>query len=137
MRRAAAAGPERLVVRAIGDDTRLLARTEVTLAPGADRAVAHLAMPSELRNRAAAIQIEGEASAGAVLLLDERWRRRPVGVVAGQRGTAAQPLLSGAYYLERALQPFSEVRRGDAPTLLKGDIAVLALYGALAEPRRR
>ncbi|HJT06348.1 MAG TPA: DUF4159 domain-containing protein, partial [Stellaceae bacterium] len=28
---------------------------------------------------------------------------------------------------ERALQPFSEVRRGDVPTLLKGDIAVLAL----------
>src|SRR5690348_12953334 len=62
-----------------------------------------------------------------MLLLDERWRRRPVGVVSGQRGTAAQPLLSGAYYLERALQPFSEVRRGDIPTLLKGDIAVLAL----------
>jgi hypothetical protein len=127
VRRAQAEGPERLFVRAVGDDTRLLARAEVTLAPGADRAVAHLAMPSELRNRAAAIQIEGESSAGAVLLLDERWRRRPAGVVAGQRGTAAQPLLSGAYYLERALQPFSEVRRGDVPTLLKGDIAVLAI----------
>jgi hypothetical protein len=127
VRRADAAGPERLVVRAVGDDSRLLARQEVNLAPGVDRTVAHLAMPSELRNRAAWIQIEGESSAGAVLLLDERWRRRPVGVIAGQRGTAAQPLLSGAYYLERALSPFSEVRRGDAPTLLKGDIAVLAM----------
>ncbi len=126
-RRADASGPERLTVRAVGDDTRLLARQEVNLAPGADRTVAHLAMPSELRNRAAAIQIEGESSAGAVLLLDERWRRRPVGVVAAQRGAAAQPLLSGAYYLERALAPFSEVRRGDVPTLLKGDIAVLSL----------
>jgi hypothetical protein len=126
VRRADAAVPERLVVRAIGDDSRLLARQEVALPPGVDHAVAHLAMPSELRNRAAAIEIEGEASAGAVLLLDERWRRRPVGVIAGREGTAAQPLLSGAYYLERALSPFSEVRRGDAPTLLKGDIAVLA-----------
>jgi hypothetical protein len=127
VRRADTAVPERLFVRAVGDDGRLLARQEVTMAPGVDRVVAHLAMPSELRNRAAAIQIEGEASAGAVLLLDERWRRRPVGVVAPQRGSAAQPLLSGAYYLERALAPFSEVRRGDVPTLLKGDIAVLAL----------
>src|SRR5579883_285523 len=84
-------------------------------------------MPSELRNRAAAIQIEGESSAGAVLLLDERWRRRPVGVVAGRAGTAAQPLLSGAYYLERALSPFSEVRRGVPSTLVKSDIAVLAM----------
>jgi hypothetical protein len=127
VRRADTAVPERLFVRAVGDDGRLLARREVTLAPGVDHVVAHLAMPSELRNRAAAIQIEGEASAGAVLLLDERWRRRPVGVVAPQRGSAAQPLLSGAYYLERALSPFSEVRRSDVPTLLKGDIAVLAL----------
>jgi len=127
VRRADASGPERLIVRAVGDDARLLARQEVDLAPGADRSVAHLAMPSELRNRAASIQVEGESSAGAVLLLDERWRRRPVGVVGGQRGTAAQPLLSGAYYLERALAPFSEVRRGDVPTLLKGDIAVLSL----------
>jgi hypothetical protein len=125
VRRADATAPERLFVRAIGDDARLLARQDVAMAPGVTRSVAHLAMPSELRNRAAAIEIEGETSAGAVLLLDERWRRRPVGVVAGQRGTAAQPLLSGAYYLERALGPFSEVRRGDVPTLLKGDIAVL------------
>src|SRR5579883_2073719 len=127
VRRADSAAPERLTVRAIGDDSRLLARQEVTLAPGSDRIVAHLAMPSELRNRAAAIQIEGESSAGAVLLLDERWRRRPVGVVAGRAGTAAQPLLSGAYYLERALSPFSEVRRGVPATLIKGDIAVLAM----------
>ena len=130
VRRADTRGEERLVVRAVGDDARLLARQEVTLAPGADRGAAHLAMPSELRNRATAIEIEGEASAGAVLLLDERWRRRPVGVVASQGGTAAQPLLSGAFYLERALSPFSEVRRGDIPTLLKGDIAVLALPDA-------
>ena len=127
VRRADAAGADRLFVRAVGDDSRLLARQEVTFDPAIDHVVAHLAMPSELRNRAAAIQIEGESSAGAVLLLDERWRRRPVGVVARQQGTAAQPLLSGAYYLERALSPFSEVRRGDADTLLKGEIAVLAL----------
>jgi hypothetical protein len=127
LRRADPEPADRLFVRAVGDDSRLLARQEVTLAPGTDRVVAHLAMPSELRNRAAAIQIEGESSAGAVLLLDERWRRRPVGVISRQQGAAAQPLLSGAYYLERALSPFSEVRRGDAETLLKGEIAVLAL----------
>ena len=130
VRRADAATPERLTVRAVGDDGRLLARQEVNLTPGADRGAVHLAMPSELRNRAAAIQIEGESSAGAVLLLDERWRRRPVGVIAGQSGTAAQPLLSGAYYLERALGPFSDVRRGEVGALLKGDIAVLAMPDA-------
>ena len=84
-------------------------------------------MPSELRNRAVGVEIEGEASAGATLLLDERWRRRPVGIVAREAGAAAQPLLSGAYYLASALAPFSEVRSGASRALLKGDIAVLAL----------
>src|SRR5229473_2741654 len=92
VRRADASGPERLIVRAVGDDARLLARQEVGLAPGVDRSVAHLAMPSELRNRAASIQVEGESSAGAVLLLDERWRRRPVGIVGGQRDIAVLSL---------------------------------------------
>ncbi|HYM01984.1 MAG TPA: DUF4159 domain-containing protein [Stellaceae bacterium] len=127
IRRADASAPERLVVRATGEDGRLLARQEVAIAPGADRTVAHLAMPNELRNRATAIQIEGESSAGAVLLLDERWRRRPVGIATGRAAATAQPLLSGVYYLERALGPFSEVRQGAVTALLDSNIAVLAM----------
>ncbi len=125
--RADAALPMELSVRALGDDGRLLAQKQVTVPAGALRGEARLPLPGELRNRAAEIAIEGEASAGAVLLLDERWRRRPVGVVTQRRAGAAQPLLSGSYYLEKALAPFSEVREGDIATLLKGEIAVLVL----------
>jgi hypothetical protein len=126
VRRADASLPLDVDVRAMGDDGRLLARQHVTMAANASTGVARLAMPSELRNRATEIVIEGEASAGAVLLLDERWRRRPVGIAAPRAGRS-QPLLSGAYYLDKALAPFSEVRTGDIATLLKGSIAVLAL----------
>ncbi len=123
--RADPALPETLSVRALGDDGRLLARGEVTIAAGETTALARLAMPAELRNRATSLAIEGESSAGAVLLLDERWKRRPVGILAPR--AAAQPLLSGAYYLDKALAPFSEVREGEAASLLQGGIAVLAL----------
>ncbi|HXP31716.1 MAG TPA: DUF4159 domain-containing protein [Stellaceae bacterium] len=126
VRRADAALPGELEVRAVGEDGRLLARQHVVLPAGSPSALARLAMPSELRNRAMAITIEGEAAAGATLLLDERWRRRPVGIVVPAR-RPAEPLLSGAYYLDKALSPFSEVRTGDVATLLKGEIAVLAL----------
>jgi hypothetical protein len=119
--------PTELFVRAAGDDGRLLARKQVTLQAGAARGVVHLPLPSELRNRAMEIAIEGEASAGSVLLLDERWRRRPVGVVTARSNNPAQPLLSGSYYLEKALAPFSEIREGDVASLLKGEIAVLVL----------
>ena len=117
--------PETLTLRALGDDGRLLARRTVTIPAGKHSIVVHVPMPTELRNRVASIAIENEASAGAVLLLDERWKRRPVGIVAHR--DAAQPLLSGAYYLDKALSPFSEVRTGDVDTLIKGGIAVLGL----------
>src|SRR3984893_9855112 len=111
-------------VRASGDDGRLLARQAVAIEPGAKGAELRLAMPSELRNRMTRIEIEGDQSAGSVLLVDERWRRRPVGVVAAPT-TRGQPLLAGNYYLERALGPFSEIRRGNASDLLNRELAIL------------
>ena len=70
------------------------------------------------------IEIEGDQCAGSVLLIDERWRRRPVGIVAAPN-TKGQPLLGENYYLERALGPFTELRRGSATDLLKRELAVL------------
>ena len=67
-------------------------------------------MPVDLRNDVARLEVVGEASAGAVQLLDDRWRRRTVGIASGQTADVAQPLLSGSYYLTRALEPFADVR---------------------------
>jgi len=128
--RASPEGEDRFVVRAIADDGRLLARAEEGMAPGTTRATVALKMPVELRNRATSVLIEGESSAGATLLLDERWRRRPVGIAAPPPGEAAQPLLSGAYYLERALQPFSEVRRAGIGQLVQRETAAILLPDA-------
>ncbi len=118
------AEPRSWGVRASGADGRLLARRSATLAAGATSTQIRLAMPSELRNQATRIEVEGGRSAGAVLLLDERWRRRPVGIVGPPSGSG-QPLLSDTYYLERALAPFAEIRRGSAADLLKRQLAVL------------
>jgi len=119
-----AAEPRPIAVRASGEDGALLAREVATLAPDASSVALRLTMPTELRNRVTRIEVEGEESAGAVLLADERWRRRPVGIAA-TANTAGQPLLSENFYLERALAPFSEIRRGRAIDLLKREIAVL------------
>ena len=119
-----APAPRLLQVRASAEDGRLLARQAATIESGAKGAEVRLPMPSELRNRAARIEIEGDQSAGSVLLVDERWRRRPVGIAAATNA-GGQPLLSENYYLERALGPFTEIRRGRPTDLLKRELAVL------------
>mgnify|MGYP000468688843 CR=1 FL=1 len=70
-------------------------------------------LPVELRNDITRLEIAGERSAGAVQLLDKRWRRRAVGVVSGSTSDTAQPLLAANFYLTRALSPFADVRGGD------------------------
>lgn len=70
-------------------------------------------LPVELRNDITRLEIAGERSAGAVQLLDKRWRRRAIGVVSGSSTDTAQPLLASTFYLSRALSPFADVRLGD------------------------
>jgi len=125
--RATGAGTASVPIRAIGDDGRLLAREELRWNEGQTNAQVRINLPTELRNRVARLEIEGEASAGAVVLVDERWRRRPVGLVSGGPIERQQPLLGDVYYLQRALAPFSEVRVGGAQELLQRELAVLIL----------
>jgi hypothetical protein len=90
-------------------------------------------LPIELRNDIARLEITGERSAGAVTLLDERWKRRRVGVVSGATTDVAQPLLAPSYYLQRALQPFADVREArpgaadPISTLLDDNVNVMVL----------
>jgi Domain of unknown function (DUF4159)/Aerotolerance regulator N-terminal len=72
-----------------------------------------LDLPVEIRNDIARLEIGGERSAGAVQLLDKRWRRRTVGVITGSTADTAQPLLASTFYLSRALSPFADVRLGE------------------------
>lgn len=90
-------------------------------------------LPVELRNDIVMLQIMGEFSAGAVALFDGRSRVRRIGVVSGAGADQEQPLLSPAYYLDKALAPFAQVRQARAgvadPTaaLLEEHPDVLAL----------
>jgi hypothetical protein len=125
--RPTAAGPERVYLRALAADGRLLAREAANFAPDATQADVRIALPSELLNELTRLEIENGRSAGAAVLLDERWRRRPVGVATATALDQAQPFLSDTYYIERALLPFAELRRGRAGELLQRELSVLVL----------
>jgi hypothetical protein len=101
---------------------------------------ARFELPIELRNDIARIEIADEHSAGAVALLDERWKRRRVGIVSGASADVSQPLLAPSYYLDKALGPFADVREprpgaGDPVQAMLGeqvDVMVLADVGMVA-----
>ena len=114
-------------VLAQSGDGRTLARTSITVPAGASAASGPISLPPELRNRLTRLVLDGPPSAGSVVLLDERWRRRPVGLLPGDLTTADTPFTGSIYFLKRALAPFSELREGDAATLLKRDVSVLVL----------
>jgi hypothetical protein len=87
-----------------------LGDAQFSFAIGATETEAKFELPVEIRNDIARLEITGERSAGAVQLLDKRWRRRTVGIVSGGTIDTAQPLLAPTFYLSRALSPFADIR---------------------------
>ncbi len=78
---------------------------------------AEIQLPAEIRNALVRFRVSGESSAGSVQLLDGRWQRKAVGLIAGEEGaTASQPLLEPLTYVERALAPTSDLLPSQAPS---------------------
>jgi hypothetical protein len=108
--RAGAQGESTGTIRGLDLKGLPLGETRFAFKSGERETEAELALPVEIRNDIARLEIASERSAGAVQLLDKRWRRRTVGVVSGATAETAQPLLASTYYLSRALNPFADVR---------------------------
>jgi len=101
------------IVRALDTKGAPIGEARYNFAIGDRETDASFDLPVELRNDITRLEISGERSAGAVQLLDKRWRRRAIGIVSGSTSDAAQPLLAPTFYLSRALGPFADVRLGD------------------------
>ncbi|MDP9137107.1 MAG: BatA domain-containing protein, partial [Pseudomonadota bacterium] len=142
--RPAAGGPGSFAVRAEAGNGRTLAERQINFAAADVRREATIELPLELRNELARVEIAGEASAGAVQLMDDRWRRKVVGIITGASLELEQPLLSPLYYPARALEPYAEVRKPpDDPAALRDFVAgglsmlVLADVGVLPADSRQ
>jgi len=101
------------LVRALDAKGSPIAEARYTFTSQDRETEANFDLPVELRNDITRLEISGERSAGAVQLLDKRWRRRAIGIVSGASTDTAQPLLAPTFYLTRALAPFADVRLGD------------------------
>lgn len=130
--RAVAGGPSTRRILARDERGGIVARKEIEWKAGDREGSLRLDLPVEIRNRLAHLEIEGEGTAAATVLVDERWRRRPVGLFSGSQQRKDQPLLDELYYLGRALDPFTEVRTGGIAELMKRELALIVL----ADPGR-
>ncbi|WP_018044693.1 DUF4159 domain-containing protein [Methylobacterium sp. 88A] len=145
--RASANGRDAGLVRALDQKGLPLAEHDFRFADGATETEVTFELPVELRNGISRLEIAAERSAGAVTLMDERGKRRRVGLVFGGTNDQAQPLLAPTYYLSRALTPFADVQeargaKGVAESvgqLLDNQVSVLVLadVGALDEATMR
>ena len=114
-------------VNATDDDNKLVVRQQLDFPSGETFAEAQLEVPAEMRNRINRLEIDEEGTAAAVVLLDQRWKRLPVGLVAGGAIETDQPLLSPIYFLDRALAPIADIRTGTLSQILARPPAVIML----------
>jgi hypothetical protein len=96
---------------------RPIAAGTVDFQPGQSVATGSIAAPFEMRNDFARVSIDGHATAGAVHLLDDGFKRRRVVLLSGETGDDFQPLLSPLYYIQRALQPYADLIQPNTPDL--------------------
>ncbi|NMD09508.1 MAG: RNA-binding protein, partial [Phyllobacteriaceae bacterium] len=109
---------------------RTLLDVPVTLRPGA-AATATFSLPTALRNEIQSIAIAGQRHAGARQLLDDRWRKRVIALVASGSSEQAQPLLSPLHYVSRGLEPYAELFSPESPSdianLIDAGLSMLVL----------
>ncbi len=96
---------------------RAIASGSVSFQPGQSVASGSITAPFEMRNDFARLSIDNHATAGAVHLLDDGFKRRRVVLLSGEASDSFQPLLSPLYYIQRALQPYADLIEPNAPDL--------------------
>ncbi len=133
-----AGGPEQTVqAMARAGNGRSLGEAPLRFAAGATKAESAIELPVELRNEVSRIVLEGQQHAAASFLMDDRWRRKTVGLMSGAATETAQPLLAPLYYVSRALEPYVETSTPADAMALKGlldqglSMLVLADIGVL------
>lgn len=126
-RRSNAAGSRTGTIQALGLHGEELAHAPFGFRPGAAETSARLTLPLEIRNETRRIAIAGLDSAGTMRLLGTNARRVAVGLVSASNLENEQPLLSGLFYLKRALSPFAEVHEGRISDEIARNVSVLVL----------
>ncbi len=114
-------------IQALARDGRILDSKKIGSVTGKNRISATLDVPEMFRNEVSQFRLGGRRGAGAVYLLDDRYQKRSVGVMAPAEDPNAAPLAEASYYIRRALEPFADLHFGTLDEILKFKPSVIIL----------
>ena len=100
-----------------------LAQEEVLFAEGEIKKEVVFEVDPTIRRNITRVAIDGERSAGSVLLLDEKWQERSIGLV----NTSTTSTLDEVQFIRQATQSFTDYHEGSLSDLIKKKLSVLIL----------
>lgn len=119
------AGPLPITIHAVGENGNVLDYQSFTLQH--DKRDIHLVLPDSIRNSIARFDIASRKSAATTLLMDERFRKRSVGIVSADDSTDPKPLIDASFYLTRALEPYTSLSTGTIDALIEKNPSVIIM----------
>ena len=133
--RRATGAPGAAAIQASDIQGRVIGDATANFAAGATTADTKFTLPVELRNEIVRMEVVGASNAGAVQLLDDRYRRRRIGLLSGaSTEEQAQPLLDPLYYIAQAVSPFADITQPNSanidtavPDLINSGSSVIAM----------
>lgn len=128
---------QEIALRVLDQEGRVISTAQARFTAAEAATDAKVTLPLELRGRVGALALQPSESgnwshAAAIALLDEAAGSRPIGVITDNATAARQPLLGELYYVERALQPFNQLRVGSIGQLIEQPLSVMILPDATA-----
>lgn len=135
-------GPETVdviaVAKADGGGERRIAIGSAEFEENASRATATFNLPSELHGSVTRIVLAQTPSAGGAAFADSAIRRVKAGLVATSSTDTVTNLTSPTHYLEKAVVPWADLKRGTLTDLVAEDPAAIILIdqGDFAESER-
>ncbi len=123
-----------VTVNAVGTDGRILDSRPLTLDVSEKSAEVAFDIPDAVRNQVNQVRIAGRKGAGAVLLLDDQFKRRTIGIAAPSGDSDNAPLIEESFYLERALDPYANLTIGPIHEILEKEPAMIILPNIGAMP---
>lgn len=117
-------------LRALGADGAVLAARSAVFEERAREAQAVFDLDVTMRNQIERFQLASARGVSETVLFDASLRRQIVGLL-GPTGSASQPLLAELYYVEKALLPYAELRRGPLTELLNSVSVLVISDGAV------